>query len=523
MFSGGKKRHATGDERAVSPVIAVVLMIAITVAVVTVTATVLMGLTETPEPAPDTGLEVKESADGDGYELSNYAGDELDPDQVRLVGNETEEGWSEDALRSGERVELEPTNPDGEIRVVWESEDGETQHLLATLTVDEGSGGGGGNGGSPPPSGPPENPPVTGNCSTILNDTEMIDGKEVIVVEEVIECDINEPHYVHVVRGGGVIGNIGNNNTVNGLMIDDGFVNGSVNTYGNVNVTDGYITEAATGQREAHLEDADLYDDLTVDNEVESINSDVEGEITAGYRVAIESGDVEGGISSEYDVVVLTDATVEDDITTNDWVEIIDSDVVGSVNASGGDATLRNANVTGDLDAQSGVDIADSEVGGDVNPDTGDATLHNATVGGSLDAENGVEATESQISGDVSTLDGGSAGPATLEDVVVDGYVEAEEITIRDSQVGDVHAIQNLDTTIEGTTVDGTVSVNQDVDIHDGTVVEEDVEIAEDYGELDLDDGTVDGDAYVEPGNIRCNGDSEINGTDCEDYDPPAE
>ncbi len=292
MFLEGRKdtRRETNGR---SPVIAVVLMIAITVAVVTVTATVLMGLTETPEPAPDTGLEVKESADGDGYELSNYAGDELDPDQVRLVGNETEEGWSEDALRSGERVELEPTNPDGEIRVVWESEDGETQHLLATLT-----GGGGGNGGSPPPSGPPENPPVTGNCSTILNDTEMIDGKEVIVVEEVIECDINEPHYVHVVRGGGVIGNIGNNNTVNGLMIDDGFVNGSVNTYGNVNVTDGYITEAATGQREAHLEDADLYDDLTVDNEVESINSDVEGEITAGYRVAIESGDVEGGISS---------------------------------------------------------------------------------------------------------------------------------------------------------------------------------------------------------------------------------
>ncbi|MEY7851952.1 type IV pilin [Natrarchaeobius sp. A-rgal3] len=538
MYSGGKKGHSKGDERAVSPVIAVVLMIAITVAVVTVTATVLLGLTETPDPAPDTGLEVRESADGDGYELSNYAGDDLDPDRVRLVGNETEEGWSEDALGSGERVDLEPTNPDGEIRVVWESEDGETQHLLATLTVDEGSAGGGADDDPDPDPDPTPDPdpdpnpdPEPVDCDSYLEPNE--DG--IIVIDTVIECNVDKPFPVHVVEEGGVIGDIGSSTTVTELMIDDGFVNGTVNTHEDINVTDGYIVGSAHGTGQAHLENAKLYDNLDVSNRVETSDSEIHGRIDAGAQVTVERGFTGDVVYSEHHRVTFVDATADDDIITNHDVEIIDSDVDGDVDAEGGEATLDNANVTGNLWAQSGITASDSEVGGNLDARGDSVTLTDVSVGGFVDGadmtitDSGIEGTVysgwHNVSLDGTTVENDVDMHGTVNvtgGTIVHGDVDTtEEVNVEWGIVeGDVSVEQEIVVGSEGT-VEGDVEVGEEIVIESG-VVKGDVDITTNHGEIHLEDGTIEGHAYFDNDwQLECEGNSEINGDDCDEYAPP--
>ncbi|RQG90967.1 type IV pilin N-terminal domain-containing protein [Natrarchaeobius chitinivorans] len=495
MCLGWKNRRPNGNDRGVSPVIAAVLMIGITVAVVTVSATVLMGMTDTPDPAPDTGLEVRESADGDGYELVNYAGDDLDPERVRLVGNETETGWSEEALRSGERVDLEPVNDDNEIRVVWESEDGETQHLLTTLTV-SGSSGGGGGGGERHIPGP------TGDCNTVLQ-PETVNGETAVVIDEVIECDVDVSYPVYVEDGGGVIGDVGSSQSPEDVTIEDGFIDGIVNVDRNVSVTDGFITEDTTGST-ASLERGEIDGDLDVSapaagspntDAVYAEDSSVEGEVSAQGNITAFDSEFEQILTSEHSEITITDVSVGDDVEANNNITITNSDVDGDVDALGDRVTLEDATVTGDVSGQSGVDAVSSTIDGSINA---------------------------------------AYASVTLEDVTVGDYVDADGITVTNSDVGDVYGDYE-DTVLEGTAIEGGIYANGEVAVLDSSTVEGEIQtddgididsstvegdISTDYGTIALDDGTVHGDAYFDT-SLDCNGDSEINGTDCEDYDSP--
>ena len=83
-------RRLFDDERAVSPVIGVILMVAITVILATVIATFVLGmgdsLTETT-PVASTDGDVEATWDGSGtlYTLSHSSGDAIDGDDLEIV------------------------------------------------------------------------------------------------------------------------------------------------------------------------------------------------------------------------------------------------------------------------------------------------------------------------------------------------------------------------------------------------------------------------------------------------------
>ena len=85
------KQLLTGDERGVSPVIGVILMVAITVILAAVIAAFVLGIGDTDEPAPTSDFDFDTSEEQITFSLQT--GDSFDLDDVILdleaVGNES--------------------------------------------------------------------------------------------------------------------------------------------------------------------------------------------------------------------------------------------------------------------------------------------------------------------------------------------------------------------------------------------------------------------------------------------------
>lgn len=121
-------------ERAVSPVIGVILMVAITVILAAVIGTFVIGLgDQVQETAPNAQFTF--DWDGDDVTITHDGGQEIDAetDDLRVVDSEGSEIGSFDGIvTAGSSEELSTGVAVGEtIRVVWEGADG-TSATLAT-------------------------------------------------------------------------------------------------------------------------------------------------------------------------------------------------------------------------------------------------------------------------------------------------------------------------------------------------------------------------------------------------------
>ena len=99
------------EDRAVSPVIGVILMVAITVILAAVIGTFVLGLGENMNAAPQASL----GFDGGAGEviISHEGGDKLSTDELVLVVNGTEQTsavWGDDSWAAGEKVTFNGTN-----------------------------------------------------------------------------------------------------------------------------------------------------------------------------------------------------------------------------------------------------------------------------------------------------------------------------------------------------------------------------------------------------------------------------
>ncbi|WP_411964180.1 type IV pilin [Haloferax sp. YSMS24] len=136
------------EDRAVSPVIGVILMVAITVILAAVIGTFVLGLgDQVSETAPQASF----SFDYDGSELTitHESGEEIDANLVTVTGNVnvTTDGtanlWAtlgNDPISAGESIVIKDDTPgdgfeDGDtVRVVWTSESGSTSSTLQKWT-----------------------------------------------------------------------------------------------------------------------------------------------------------------------------------------------------------------------------------------------------------------------------------------------------------------------------------------------------------------------------------------------------
>lgn len=127
-------------ERAVSPVIGVILMVAITVILAAVIASFVLGLGDTDDPAPTISFEDEVNDDGN-FEISITSGDsDADAENLQVVGEQVDETWNvegelnesgEDNLGAGQSVEIDINDsatddevaPDEEIDLIWDDDD----------------------------------------------------------------------------------------------------------------------------------------------------------------------------------------------------------------------------------------------------------------------------------------------------------------------------------------------------------------------------------------------------------------
>jgi len=131
------------DDRGVSPVIGVILMVALTVILATVLGTVVLdfagGVAEQP---PQAAFDYEFDTADDNVTITHVSGDRIDSStiEVQIGGEEAypdpnsdfeTTGW-DDAIRAGEPVEIKNTDVDKEdtIRIIWQNPSSSSANTL---------------------------------------------------------------------------------------------------------------------------------------------------------------------------------------------------------------------------------------------------------------------------------------------------------------------------------------------------------------------------------------------------------
>jgi flagellin-like protein len=130
------------DERAVSPVISVILMVAITVILAAVIATFVLGLGEsTTSEAPSVTFQFEYQQDSGDVRVSHAAGETVDGNQLRFAGaalEKTEFGniteWSGNDVKSGDRATVSVQGGET-LQIVWQNADKTSTAVLGTYEV----------------------------------------------------------------------------------------------------------------------------------------------------------------------------------------------------------------------------------------------------------------------------------------------------------------------------------------------------------------------------------------------------
>ncbi len=121
------------ENRAVSPVVGVALLIAITVILAAVIGGVVLGLGTGGVDTPQAQLQLSETDTGDEYELVHNGGEPLPQDHIVIEGVAAgDEELSED-LTAGNSEELDVT--DDEVVILWEDPNSDSTTVLESFEV----------------------------------------------------------------------------------------------------------------------------------------------------------------------------------------------------------------------------------------------------------------------------------------------------------------------------------------------------------------------------------------------------
>ena len=137
-----------GDDRAVSPVIGVILMVAITVILAAVIGSFVLGIGGQQEAAPQASITIAENGTGssgnltishrggDSFTTSNTASLNVsgDTSSIDILDNSSLAG-SSGAFEAGDTIEVQKTTvgASGQVDVIWTGPQGSTQ-IIASRT-----------------------------------------------------------------------------------------------------------------------------------------------------------------------------------------------------------------------------------------------------------------------------------------------------------------------------------------------------------------------------------------------------
>jgi flagellin-like protein len=308
------------EDRGLSPVVGVALLLAIVVLLAVVSGGLIFGLTTERQPPPEVELAAE-------HRLVHESGEPFDGDDVELLGATDPDALEGSELAAGDREAFYAVNET--IELVWYGDDG-ASYVLREFEID---------GGETVPA-PDE------GCPWV--DSESNDGTDSVTVDGlVVDCDVETDEQVTVKNGGVVIGD-----TVSDLKdvdADDAEFYGDADVENVFNLQDGLVTGSV---------DSDTAD-------VKLDNATVGGSATAEKVVELQGAStVEGDAKSETKAVkVLDGSTVEGDaVSETDQAKVTGSTVSGAV-YGGGSVDLDDATIEGDVYAAD-FDCTDSTING---------------------------------------------------------------------------------------------------------------------------------------------------------------
>ena len=125
------------DERAVSPVVGVALLIAIAVILAAVIGAVVLGLGSGGVDTPQAQLEADFDTTNNIVTLDHNGGDPLSADNVKVVNRDTgSETFLSSELTAGQSQDVNLAVANGEeVAVVWEDPNSDSETVLETFTV----------------------------------------------------------------------------------------------------------------------------------------------------------------------------------------------------------------------------------------------------------------------------------------------------------------------------------------------------------------------------------------------------
>lgn len=135
------KESATTD-RAVSPVIGVILMVAITVILAAVIGAFVLDLgSGLEENAPQASFDFEYDTDAGNVEIIHVSGDQIDKDRLSISRSDGTGslgdgvGSVDDPVTSGSTIYNAGFTNGETIRVIWESASGDTSSVIAESTA----------------------------------------------------------------------------------------------------------------------------------------------------------------------------------------------------------------------------------------------------------------------------------------------------------------------------------------------------------------------------------------------------
>lgn len=130
------RSHKKIDNRGVSPVIGVILMVAITVILAAVVSVFVLGIGDTvSETTPQASFTFDFDEENETVTVTHTGGTTIDSDRIEVVAGDNTGTWSSDSVSSGSVSDSVEYESGDEVRVVWTSQDGQSSNILAERTA----------------------------------------------------------------------------------------------------------------------------------------------------------------------------------------------------------------------------------------------------------------------------------------------------------------------------------------------------------------------------------------------------
>ena len=133
-----KELFNSDDDRGVSPVIGVILMVAITVILAAVIGAFVLGLgDQVSNNAPQASFSYEFNTEGPNVTVTHTGGDNIEGSALNVTSTNDSAQFTEDTVSTGDSVTLNYSAPGDTVRVVWSNPAGGSSNTLAERTAPE--------------------------------------------------------------------------------------------------------------------------------------------------------------------------------------------------------------------------------------------------------------------------------------------------------------------------------------------------------------------------------------------------